>query len=145
MPFKTLVNLYFDNKITLFPPGALTFFGYLNELEQLLNTPGLINLDEADLVTVLSGASKATIIKIDSPLKKITKELTCWLRQVKAKNADSTIFHVIGDEDMALSDINDIAEIIYHTLKSDAEIIFGATVDEGMKGAVRVLIALVEK
>ncbi|OGB89322.1 hypothetical protein A2625_04055 [candidate division WOR-1 bacterium RIFCSPHIGHO2_01_FULL_53_15] len=145
MPFKTLTDLYFDNKIQVIPPRALTFFGYLNELEKTLKTPGLIDLDEADLMTILFGASRAAIVVIESPLKEITGKLRRTLRQVKAKKADGAIFHVIGDENMTLSDVNDVAETIYTVLNDKANIIFGAAIDEEMKRTVRVLIILVNR
>ena len=56
MPFKLLTDLYFDNKVQIIPSGAMSFFGYLYKLENIIKTPGLINLEEADLQTILFGA-----------------------------------------------------------------------------------------
>ena len=60
-----LTDLYFNNRVQI-PSGTISYFGFLDKLEQLIKTPGLIDLDEADLQTTIFGTTKITIVAIET-------------------------------------------------------------------------------
>jgi len=148
MPFQTLTELYFDNKVQVIPSGAISFFSYLDQLEQQINTPGLINLDDSDILTIIAGAERITIFGIEQTgedkINKVCKKIRDSLPEELAKKAAGAFFHVIGDPEITLYDVNEVAETIFNYLNADAEIIFGAAVDQAADGSIKVLLLLAE-
>ena len=148
MPFKLLTDLYFDNKVHVIPSGAISFFGYLYELENIVKTPGLINLEETDLQTILFGAKKITIIDLEAKGKdkgaQIGDKLKSLIPEAKIQNGVGAIFHVIGDSSLTLYEVNDVAEGVYTFLNDDAKVIFGVTIDKKLKDSIRLLLLLAE-
>ncbi|MCX5750094.1 MAG: hypothetical protein NT099_00220 [Candidatus Saganbacteria bacterium] len=148
MPFKLLTDLYFDNKVQVIPSGAMSFFGYLYKLENIIKTPGLINLEEADLQTIVFGAKKITIINLESKGKdkgtQIGNKLKQLIPEARIQKGVGAIFHVIGNSSLTLYEVNDVAEGVYTFLNDDANIIFGATIDEKLKDTVQLLLLLAE-
>ena len=53
--------------------------------------------------------------------------------------ATGALIHVIGGPDMTLDDINRVGELVTESLDDDANVIWGARVDEGMKGRITVM------
>ena len=148
MPLKTLIDLYFDNKVQILPAGKISFFNYLHELELLLTTPGLINIDEADLKTVVFGAKEITIIAInesgEDKARQICRKLTEFADAKTTCNASGTFFHIIGDPNTTLYDVNAITESIFPLLNEKANIIFGSTIDEKLDNTIKLLLVLVK-
>ena len=94
-------------------------------ISDLITQPGLINLDFADVKTIMTDAQKA----IASPLLETTID-----------GARGVIFNITGGSDMAMYEVNEAAEIISRSVDPDAQIIFGASIDPNMTGKVRVTV-----
>jgi cell division protein FtsZ len=115
-------------------------------IADLILVPGLINLDFADVRTVMSGmgmaimgtatqrgenrAVQAAIAAISSPL----------LEDTSIDGARGVLFNVTGGPDMTLHEVSEAAAIIYEAADDDANILFGAVIDEHMGDAVKVTV-----
>ncbi|HEX7400866.1 MAG TPA: cell division protein FtsZ, partial [candidate division Zixibacteria bacterium] len=116
------------------------------EISELITVPGLINLDFADVKTVMaemgdalmgigygSGenrAREAATQAISSPL----------LDNVSINGAKAVLINITGNGDLSLLEINEAASLITEAAGSDANIIFGAVIDETLQDEVRVTV-----
>lgn len=115
-------------------------------ISDLINIRGLINLDFADIRTVMQAkglalmgtgyatgenrAVEAATAAISSPL----------LENIKIDGATGIIINVTGGPDLSLYEVNEASTLITEAAHEDAEIIFGAVIDENMKDEVRVTV-----
>jgi len=115
-------------------------------ITELVNTPGIINVDFADVKTVLKDAG-TTLIGIgtssgqDRGIKAVNSAINSPLLEVALEGAKGIVFSVAGSRDLKMSEINEIAKAISANLDSNARIIFGAYHDRGLKDkAVKVTV-----
>jgi cell division protein FtsZ len=115
-------------------------------ISDLITVPGIINCDFADVRTVMLGRGEALMgsgygtgesagadaanAAINSPLL----ENTC------ISGAKGVLINVCGGTDMTLSQVNDATNVIYEAAGNDAEIIFGAVIDESLGDEMRVTV-----
>jgi cell division protein FtsZ len=115
-------------------------------ISDLILVPGLINLDFADVKTIMSrmglaimgtgiasGEDRARIAAtaaVSSPL----------LEDACVNGARGVIINVTGGPDLTLSEVSEASEIIHSAAHEDANIIFGAVVDEKMEGQVKITV-----
>ena len=115
-------------------------------ISELITTPALVNLDFADVKTIMAGmgdalmgtgfasgeyrAAEAAQEAISSPL----------LEDVQIKGARGVLVNITGGSDLTLHEVNDANNVIYEAAGEDANIIFGAMIDESMNGQVRVTV-----
>ena len=115
-------------------------------ISDLITVPGLINLDFADVRTIMRGmgdavmgtgiaegekrAEDAAKMAISSPL----------LEDASVDGAKGVIINITGGEDMSLLEVNDASSIIYEAADVDANIIFGAVVDPTMAGKMKITV-----
>jgi cell division protein FtsZ len=108
--------------------------------------PGLINLDFADVKTIMSRmgiaimgtgvatgedrARLAATAAVSSPL----------LEDNSMQGARGVIINVTGGPDLTLTEVSEASEIIYSAAHEDANIIFGAVVDHSMEGKVKITV-----
>jgi len=112
----------------------------------LMIMPGLINLDFADIRTVMSEMGKAMMgtgeatgdgRAIESAEAAIANPL---LDDVSMRGARGVLINVTGGPDMTLFEVDEAANRIREEVDADANIIFGSTFDEQMEGTMRVSI-----
>lgn len=112
-------------------------------ISDIITIPGLVNVDFADVRAVMadagsammgigtgsgkSRASEAATTAISSPLLASTIE-----------GAKGVVFNITGGSDLTLHEVNTAAEIVYEVVDPNANIIFGAVIDERMQGEVRI-------
>lgn len=115
-------------------------------ISDLILVPGLINLDFADVKTIMSGmglaimgtghaegegrAMAAANAAISSPL----------LEDASVKGARGVIINVTGGHDLSLIEVSEASAIIQEAAHEDANIIFGAVVDPKMDGHVKITV-----
>lgn len=116
----------------------------VRSITDLVMNPGLINLDFADVRTVLSDMGRAMMgtgeasgenRAFEAAEKAIANPL---LDNATIKGARSILINVSGASDLTLSDVDTATERIVAELDPDANIIFGATMDEALAGKIRV-------
>ncbi len=107
-------------------------------ITELINTPGIINVDFADIKMILKDAG-TTLIGIgtasgqDRGIKAVNAAINSPLLEVSLEGAKGVVFSVAGAKDMKMSEINDIARAISANLDGNARVIFGAYHDRGLK------------
>ena len=117
----------------------------IESITDLIYSVGTINVDFADVKTVLSYEGLAYMgIGSDEGLNKIEsatkKALENPLTERKISKAKGVIFNIKGSEDIGLDDINRSAEIIAEKVSPDANIIFGTVIDEDLGDKVVVTV-----
>lgn len=114
-------------------------------ITDLITQPGLINLDFADVKTIMTDAGTAMMgigegtgehRAADAAQKAIASPLL----ETTIEGARGVIFNITGGPDMAMYEVNEAAEMISRSVDSEAQIIFGASIDPAMTGKVRVTV-----
>jgi cell division protein FtsZ len=112
----------------------------------LITLPGLINLDFADVRTIMEGSGTALMgIGFSSGTENRAKEaaeraLRSPLIDTEVHAARGILLSIAGGEDLTLLEVNEAAEVIRQTATDDTQIIFGATIDERLTGQVWVTV-----
>src|SRR5471032_434912 len=114
-------------------------------ISDLITQPGLINLDFADVKTILTDGGSAMMgigegtgehRAADAAQKAIASPLL----ETTIEGARGVIFNITGGPDMSMYEVNEAAEMISRAVDSEAQIIFGASIDPNMTGKVRVTV-----
>jgi cell division protein FtsZ len=112
----------------------------------LITMPGLINLDFADVRTIMSDAGSALMgIGFSSSAENRAREaaeraLRSPLIDAEIVGAQGILLSIAGGDDLSLIEVNEAAEVVRQASTDDTNIIFGATVDERLTGQVWVTV-----
>jgi len=111
----------------------------------IIVVPGLINVDFADVKSVMSVAGSALMgIGRGSgegrAVEAAKMAINSPLLETSIEGASGVIFNVTGGPDMTLHEVNEAAEIIYSSVVDDANIIFGAVIDERIQGEIQITV-----
>jgi cell division protein FtsZ len=112
----------------------------------LITLPGLINLDFADVRTIMEGSGTALMgIGFSSGTENRAREaaeraLRSPLIDTELGAARGILLSIAGGDDLTLLEVNEAAEVIRQTATDDTQIIFGATIDERLSGQVWVTV-----
>ena len=115
-------------------------------ISDLIITPGLINLDFADVRTVMAemglalmGAASASGENraVEAAQKAISSHL---LEDISIHGARGVLINITGGPDLCLYEVNEAATMIQEEAHDDANIIFGAVIDERMKDEIRITV-----
>ena len=114
-------------------------------ISELITVPGLINLDFADVRSIMAegGAALMAIGHGEGENKAIEaaeQAIASSLLDVTIDGARGILFNVTGGPDLTLFDVNEAAEIIRKTADPEANIIFGAVIDETMSDKIRITV-----
>lgn len=114
-------------------------------ISELITEPGLINLDFADVKTVMSNAGSALMAigraRGDSRAGEAARmAIANPLLDVSMTGAKGVLFNVTGGTDLTLNEINEAAEIVSAAADPEANIIFGAVVDERIDDEIRITV-----
>jgi cell division protein FtsZ len=114
-------------------------------ISELITVPGLINLDFADVKTIMS-VGGAALMAVgygkgeDRARTAAEQALSSRLLDVTIDGARGILFNVTGGSDLSLFEINQAASIIRETAHPDVNLIFGAVVDESMDDEIRITV-----
>jgi len=114
-------------------------------ISELITIPGLINLDFADVRTVmLEGGAALMAIGRGSGENRAqdaaNQAIHSALLDVSIEGARSILFNIRGSEDLSLFEVNEAAEIIRANTHPESNIIFGAVIDPTMKDEVQLTV-----
>ncbi len=115
-------------------------------ISDLVTLPGLINIDFADVRSIMKDSGSALFGKGSAKGKKRAEEaalraLNLPLVDLSCENAKGVLFNVNGGKDLSLSEVNEIAEVIRKKVSPDASIIFGAVEDKDLEeGEIKVTV-----
>ncbi len=121
-------------------------FGFVDDIlkqavlavTELVNVPGIINVDFADVKAILKDAG-TTLIGIgygvgqERSVKAVNDALHSPLLEVAIDGAKGVLFTAAGGKDLKMSEINDIAKAVTSSLDPNARVIFGAYYDKSLK------------
>jgi cell division protein FtsZ len=115
-------------------------------ISDLVTVHGLINLDFADVRTIMcemgmaimgSGTASGENRAIEAAQKAISSPL---LEDISIKGARGVLINITGSADLSLHEVNDAATLIQNEAHEDANIIFGAVIDEEMGDEIRITV-----
>ena len=115
-------------------------------ISDLILMPGLINLDFADVTTIMSGMGMAIMgtgvgegenRAVDAATRAVSSPL---LEDASVDGARGVIVNVTGGADLSMLEVSEAASIIHEAAHEEANIIFGAVVDEAMNGQVKITV-----
>ncbi|MCC7477596.1 cell division protein FtsZ [bacterium] len=114
-------------------------------ISELILKPGLINLDFADVKMIMENSGTAIIGLGEASgeqraLRAVENAILSPLLESSIDGAHGVLINFIGGRDMSLQEINMASELVSNRVDEDANIIFGATVDEEKRDRVRVMI-----
>ncbi|MBI4080673.1 MAG: cell division protein FtsZ [Candidatus Levybacteria bacterium] len=114
-------------------------------ISELITMPGLINVDFADVRTIMSDAGSA-LMGIGTGLGENRAQaaaraaIASPLLEISMDGARGVLFNIIGGPDLTMSEVDEAAKIISSAADPDANIIFGATIDESMHDQIRITV-----
>lgn len=114
-------------------------------ISDLITVPGLINLDFADVRTIMFDAGSAMMgIGMaggeNRAIEAAEQAISSPLLEETITGAKGVIFNVTGGSDLTLFEVNEAAQVIYNAIDPDANIIFGAVIDEKLQGDMMITV-----
>ena len=114
-------------------------------ITDLITVPGLVNLDFADVRTIMSDAGSALMgIGTASGENRATEAaraaVSSPLLEASIEGATGILLNVTGGPDIGLFEVNEAAEVVTCAADQNANVIFGAVIDDGQSDEVRVTV-----
>jgi cell division protein FtsZ len=116
-------------------------------ITEMITKPGLINLDFADLKTIMRGGGVAMIGLGESEgdnkaVDAVIEAINSPLLEVDISEAKGALINVIGGEDMTISEAEKVVEEVYERIDPNARIIWGTTIDPSLKNSIRAMLVI---
>lgn len=114
-------------------------------ISEIITLPGLINVDFADVRTIMSDAG-SSLMGIGTGMGENRAQIAARsavsspLLEISMDGARGVLFNIVGGNDLTMTEVDEAAKIISNAADPDANIIFGATIDENMKGEIRITV-----
>src|SRR3989338_4470201 len=148
IPNEKLLTLASDNLTMLeaFKQADQVLYQAVKGISDLITIPGLINLDFADVRTVMcetgmalmgAGTSRGENRAIDAATRAISSPL---LEDMSIKGATGVLINITGGPNMTLKEISEASKLIQEEAHEEANILFGAVIDEKMNEEIRVTV-----
>lgn len=114
-------------------------------ISDIITIPGLVNVDFADVRAVMADAGSALMgIGIGTGKSRAREaamaSISSPLLESSIDGARGVVFNITGGSDLTLHEVNAAAEIIYEVVDPNANIIFGAVIDERLQGELRITV-----
>jgi cell division protein FtsZ len=114
-------------------------------ITDLITVPGLVNLDFADVRTIMRDAGSALMgIGVASGESRAAEAarsaVSSPLLEASIEGATGILLNITGPKDIGLFEVNEAAEVVTAAADQNANVIFGAVIDEGLKDEVRVTV-----
>ncbi len=148
IPNQRLVDLVKkeDSIVEAFQPADDILYQGVASLSDLVSLPGLVNVDFADIRTVMNSKGEALLGFGEARGEKRALEATQLalanplLEEKSIKGARGALVNITGPKDLTLSEVNEVMSIIHKEADEDAQIIFGAVIDERLQDLLKVTI-----
>ncbi|MBI2036338.1 cell division protein FtsZ [Candidatus Microgenomates bacterium] len=114
-------------------------------ISDLITMPGLINVDFADVRTIMTDAGSAlmgigTGVGENRAQTAARSAIASPLLEVTIEGARGVLFNIIGGPDLSMSEVDEAAKLIAQAADPDANIIFGATIDDSMRDQIKITV-----
>lgn len=137
-----------DQKVTLVEAFKIVD-GVLGQgvqgISDIITVPGLINVDFADVKTIMSNAG-SSLLGIGTGVGENRSQaaargaISSRLLDVSIEGAKGILFNVTGGKDLTMAEVDEAAKIISSAADADANIIFGAVIDENMVDQIKIIV-----
>jgi cell division protein FtsZ len=116
-------------------------------ITELISKPGLVNIDFADIRTVMQNGGIAMIGLGEAEgenkaVESVQKALRSPLLDVDISSATSALVNVVGGPDMTISEAESVVQEVYSHIDSNARLIWGAQIDPDLEQTVRTMIVV---
>lgn len=123
------------------------FATMIKGITETISEPSLVNLDYADVKTVMNAGGVATVGFGEADTNNraeeaIVKALTNPLLDVDYTGGTGALLHITGGPDLKLEEVNLIGEYVSKQLDQDAQVIWGSRIDPNFHGKVRVITVI---
>lgn len=114
-------------------------------ISEIITMPGLINVDFADVRSIMSSAG-SSLMGIGSGIGENRAQtaarsaISSPLLEISMDGARGVLFNIVGGPDLTMTEVDEAAKIISAAADPDANIIFGATIDENMHDQIRITL-----
>lgn len=114
-------------------------------IAELITVPGLVNVDFADVKSIMENAG-TSLMGIGSgsgdkrALTAVREAISSPLIDINIEGAEGVLFNIIGGPDISMMEIDEAASLITKSVSPDANIIFGAVIDEKLVDEIRITI-----
>ena len=114
-------------------------------ITDLITIPGLVNLDFADVRTIMRDAGTAMMgvgsARGENRVVEAAKQaVSSPLLEASVEGATGILLNITGSKDIGLFEVNEAAEVVTSASDADANIIFGAVIDDALEDEVRVTV-----
>ena len=114
-------------------------------ISDLITNPGLINVDFADVRSIMTDAGSAlmgigTGVGENRAATAARTAISSPLLELSVDGAKGVLFNITGGTDLAMSEVDEAAKLIAAAVDPDANIIFGATIDDTMVDQVKITV-----
>jgi len=121
--------------------------GMVKGITETITMPSLINLDYADVRTIICNGGVALVGLGEASGENraesaIRNALTSPLLEVQWNGATGALIHITGGPDMSLAEANNVGELVSEKMSANANVIWGARVDPRLSGVLRVMLIL---
>jgi len=121
----------------------------LRGLTEIITKPGLVNIDYADIKTIMLGGGVAMIGIGESDAsgsnkveQAVQEAITSPLIEADISEASGALIRVVGDDQMTVAEAEAAVRLVQQRISPSARIIWGASIDPSMKGTIKVLVVL---
>lgn len=114
-------------------------------ISDLITMPGLINVDFADVRTIMTNAGSAlmgigTGVGENRAATAARTAVASPLLETTVEGAKGVLFNIIGGNDLTMAEVDEAAKLIASAVDPDANIIFGATIDEKLVDQIKITV-----
>lgn len=114
-------------------------------IADLITNPGLINVDFADVKTIMADAGSALMgigsgVGENRAMTAARTAISSPLLEVSIDGAKGVLFNITGGPDLTMNEVDEAAKIISQQVDADANIIFGATIDQNMVDQIKITV-----
>lgn len=114
-------------------------------ISDIITVPGLINVDFADVKAIMNNSGSAlmgigTGVGENRAQTAARSAIASPLLEISMEGARGVLFNITGGSDLTMSEVDEAAKIIASAAEPDANIIFGATIEEAMKDQIKITV-----
>ncbi|MDP3899749.1 MAG: cell division protein FtsZ [bacterium] len=114
-------------------------------IAELITIPGLINVDFADVKSIISNAGSALMgvghaTGENKAIEAAKMAINSPLLEMSVEGARGVLFTIVGGKELSMYEVNEAAKVITSSTDDDARIIFGAVIDEKLKDEIKITV-----
>lgn len=137
-----------DSKVTLleaFKMADMVLGEGVQGISDIITKPGLINVDFADVRSIMTDAGSAlmgigTAAGENRAQTAARQAIASPLLEISIEGARGILFNIVGGNDLTMKEVDEAAKVISDSADADANIIFGAAIDEGMVDQIKITV-----